>query len=182
MPKIITKTDGFSRRISEALSKINDTYEVIAKNLGVSRNTIMTYKKCQGDIKGVVIKNLAQHYDFNPTWLLTGEGSIYKDEKEEAPDQILQSEKQTQSATKNPQKTPDNLTSITKKHRDIIEKFIDKETGMEFNSILLELERLSAKEYYALLGYAKRTLTDLGGSTTRDEIQDNGKGKASNQN
>lgn len=78
MPEKVKKESPLSARIAKAISKIDDTYDVLAQNLGVSRNTIMAYKRCQGDIKGVVIENLVKFYRFNPSWLLSGEPPMYK--------------------------------------------------------------------------------------------------------
>lgn len=64
-------------RVAYVLNHIEGTHEDLAENLGVNRNTITSYKKGQGNLKGVVLENLVLKYDINPIWLLTGRGEYH---------------------------------------------------------------------------------------------------------
>lgn len=77
---------SLQKRIAYILSEISDSIPVIAENLGVNKNTIAAYKKCKGDLKGVVIENLVSKYNVNPSWLFANEGPIYKGSTQEMSD------------------------------------------------------------------------------------------------
>ncbi|MBN1830261.1 MAG: helix-turn-helix transcriptional regulator [Deltaproteobacteria bacterium] len=49
----------------------------LAKKLGISENTLATYRKGGGDLKGVVIEKLIEHYNFSPDWLFKGVGEPF---------------------------------------------------------------------------------------------------------
>lgn len=67
----------FRQIVAQALELTGDTNEKLSTNLGASIETIRTYRKGRGDLKGVVLKNLVEKYGFNPAWLLAGEGEMY---------------------------------------------------------------------------------------------------------
>ena len=71
------KLDTLQKRVAYLLSNLNETYDSLAEALGVNRNTIMSYKKGKGDLKGIVIENLAIKYSVNANWLLKGQGEIF---------------------------------------------------------------------------------------------------------
>lgn len=109
---------SLQERTAYILASINETIPTIGEKLGVNRNTITAYKKGKGDLKGVVIENLVSVYSVNPTWLLTGEGPIYKDKEPK-------SEKQNQTATDNdpPESCPGQgkITDLITKTIEILE-------------------------------------------------------------
>ncbi|MCP4108085.1 MAG: transcriptional regulator [Desulfobacteraceae bacterium] len=70
---------NFPDRIAKALKETNKTNEELAQILGVNKNTIASYKKGKGDIKGIVVSGLVLNFGYNSDWLLTGEGPKYKE-------------------------------------------------------------------------------------------------------
>jgi len=76
---------SLSERIAKALVSTGVSNKELADELGVHENTIISYKKCRGTIKGVVIERLANRYKFNSSWLVTGEGPLYAKESGAAP-------------------------------------------------------------------------------------------------
>lgn len=142
--------DKVLNRAKQVIGASNDNKVSMAINMEPSA---FTNRKKSGSIPFSHYMTFAESYNVNLNWLFQGVGPIYHDTNVET----------TQNQTDNPNKTTasknSNLTVI--EHIDLIKKFQDKETGKEFNAILVELEKLSPKEYYSLLGYAKRTLTEL---------------------
>lgn len=70
----------FRERIAYALEYLGRSNDELAKALGVNRNTISAYRLKKGDLKGIVLSNLASKFGFNPDWLLTGEGVMLSDQ------------------------------------------------------------------------------------------------------
>jgi len=74
-----------AERVAWAIKQTGEKHEELAVKLGVHKNTITAYKKCEGDLKGVVLTGLVLHYGFNPVWLLTGNGPPYQSDEQTAP-------------------------------------------------------------------------------------------------
>lgn len=70
--------NNFGYRIAWALKQTGKSNDDLAQILGVNRNTIAAYKNRKGDLKGIVLVGLAEKFNFNPVWLLTGEGKPYR--------------------------------------------------------------------------------------------------------
>jgi len=49
----------------------------LAKILGTNKDTLATYRKGQGLLKGEVVENLVVKYNFSPQWLFRGEGEPF---------------------------------------------------------------------------------------------------------
>lgn len=49
----------------------------LAKKLGVNEKTLATYRKGQGSLKGGLLEKLVSIYNFNPSWILRGEGEPF---------------------------------------------------------------------------------------------------------
>ncbi len=77
------------QRAAWLLSQLDGSVIEIAKNLGVNKNTIFAYKKCKGDLKGIVLENLVTKYKVNPNWLLSGEGEVFESEKSNEESKIV---------------------------------------------------------------------------------------------
>lgn len=66
------KVTGLSRRVSEAIERTGEGDIALGQKLGVSKNTITSYRSGGGDAKGSVLAGLVAHYGEDPAWLLTG--------------------------------------------------------------------------------------------------------------
>ena len=72
------KFDNVGERVAFVLKCLKkETLNSLSHKLGVNRNTILSYKKGMGDLKGIVIENLVLKFNINPNWLLLGKGPIY---------------------------------------------------------------------------------------------------------
>ena len=131
-------------RIKKILSTDKD--QDVANAINVSINAFSNRKRTNS-IPYSEFVQLAQKKNVSLNWLFHGTGPIYND-----------TEKQTEHPDN---QNISNWRHSTIDHSDLVKRFQDKQTGKEFNEILLELEKQSLKEYYSLLGYAKRTLTEL---------------------
>jgi len=77
----------FRERIARALEYLGKSNDELAHILGVNRNTVSAYRAKKGDLKGVVLSNLASKFGFSPVWLLTGDGEMFvgrEDQRTEA--------------------------------------------------------------------------------------------------
>lgn len=101
---------NFKRRVSEAIEKIGMSDADVAQKLGVNRNTISAYKKEKGDLKGIVLLNLVNEFEFNPDWLLTGRG----------PEKVRRSEIVRES--KKPYTVTENIDMVLELN-DILDRF-----------------------------------------------------------
>ena len=72
----------FKERILEYLDKKGISKYECYKNTGMSRSVL---SQPSGMTEDNLLKFLAYYKDINPTWLLTGEGNMLKEEKEETP-------------------------------------------------------------------------------------------------
>lgn len=69
--------------IGERIQKIRDDVarEKFAPALGISKNTLVNYEKCvSAPTSDFLNKLLVLYPDISPTWLLTGEGYMYRGE------------------------------------------------------------------------------------------------------
>ncbi len=76
---------GLSERVAWAIKIIardkdldeGITDVALAKILGTNKDTLATYRKGQGLLKGEVVENLVVKYNFSPQWLFRGEGEPF---------------------------------------------------------------------------------------------------------
>lgn len=80
----------FRERIAYALEHLGKSNDELAKALGVNRNTISAYRLQKGDLKGIVLSNLASKFGFNPDWLLTGDGEMLCEHTQRGYDQAAE--------------------------------------------------------------------------------------------
>jgi len=76
---------NLKERVSWAISTIKEDKFLggdisdadLAKELGITENTLKAYKNGQGSLKSPVIENLVSKYNFNPTWLYKGQSEPF---------------------------------------------------------------------------------------------------------
>lgn len=61
-------------------NKIGKSYNAICKELGIGRNTFSDIKQGKCSISDKVARKMQEVYGFSETWLLTGEGNMFKNE------------------------------------------------------------------------------------------------------
>ena len=74
-----------SDRVAWAIGIIKDDKKVgngirnidLASLLGINEKTLNTYKQGQGELKGSAVEGLVEHFNFNPMWLLKGQGEPF---------------------------------------------------------------------------------------------------------
>jgi transcriptional regulator with XRE-family HTH domain len=66
------KKTGLSVRVSQAIERTKEGDIALGQKLGVSKNTITSYRAGNGDPKGSVLAGLVAYYREDPVWLLTG--------------------------------------------------------------------------------------------------------------
>ena len=140
-------------RIKRVRGKLSQ--QAFSKQLNVGQTTVGRYERGERSPDAEFLLLLKNHFNISPNWLISGDGQMHDGETQ------CQSSKEKKTEIEFDQIPLHVLKQIVSDHNDLMDEFIDKKTGKEFNSILLELERRSAKEYYSLLGYAKRVLAEL---------------------
>ncbi len=78
-------------RVSWAITELknrdkNLTDVILAEKLGADKNTIAAYRNKSGLVKGSLLEGLARLYDFNPEWLLKGNGEPFQGARAKYPE------------------------------------------------------------------------------------------------
>jgi len=81
-------------RVSWAINTIKEDKRVgkgitdaeLSKLLGITENTLITYRNGQGTLKGSAIQGLVTHFNFNPLWLHKGSGEPFPGARHRYPD------------------------------------------------------------------------------------------------
>lgn len=125
---------NLAERVALALKSIGKNNDILAESLGVHKNTIAAYKKCDGDLKGVVLEGLVARFGFSPGWLLTGEGPpLMQDQEPEL--------SQTQLSS--------GRNVLLMKHIDVVKRFRKTELAIKANIALSDIEALDGQEFLA---------------------------------
>lgn len=98
----------FKERILEYLDKKGITKYECYKNTGMSRSVL---SQPSGMTEDNLLRFLAYYKDVNPTWLITGEGNMLKEEKEERP-QALKLKIANDAVTKFEEEKKKNIITI----------------------------------------------------------------------
>ena len=69
------------KRLKELRQSLNLTQKELAKELEVGVATIQRYERDEREPSSKFLEKLVQTYSVNPSWLLTGEGSMFKPPK-----------------------------------------------------------------------------------------------------
>lgn len=127
------------RLVAERLKRklLLRTDKDLAEKLGLQPKAFNARKQA-GSIPYPEILDLANHYNIDLNWLLTGEDFIYKDTNLESNHQNPESEKK-------------NI--IVVEHSDLVKEFDDQERAKKINHNLLKIEKNSRQAFRDIDNY-----------------------------
>ncbi len=67
-----------SKRLKKAREYARLSQEALAKKLKIGKRTLIDYEKGVSEPKVSIVRNIAEICNVNPTWLLTGEGEMFR--------------------------------------------------------------------------------------------------------
>ena len=74
-------------RIKQVRKELKINQQQFANLLGITERTLRNYEKGEREIPHSVIQKLTHLFNINPTWLLTGQGSMFLQPEEEPKDE-----------------------------------------------------------------------------------------------
>jgi len=86
--------DNLTKRVAWAIEIIKTDQDLdkgildvnLAKNLGTNKNTLADYRNGKGLLKGEFLERLSSFYQFNPSWLLKGQGEPFPGARQKYPE------------------------------------------------------------------------------------------------
>jgi len=127
-----------------------------ASYLNVSQGTVGRYERDLRSPDADYILLLKKHFDINPNWLISGEGSKFISNGFEGPiyNDTISGEQENYS---DEIPSPEKITQVVIEHQGIVKRFKNPEKGLKNNEYLLGIESASEDLYKKVSDYLKTT-------------------------